>query len=59
MSWSRRDFPRLRHVWLDSGYNGKGKSKDWIEQTLGWSAEIVAHPAASVQRSGFPRILPA
>jgi putative transposase len=37
------EFPRLRHVWLDSGYNGRGKGKDWIEQTLGWSAEIVAH----------------
>lgn len=36
-------FPRLRHVWLDSGYNGKGKGKDWIERTLGWNAEIVAH----------------
>jgi transposase len=39
----RTDCPRLRHVWLDSSYNGKGKGKDWIEQTLGWSAEIVAH----------------
>jgi transposase len=38
------DFPRLHHVWLDSAYNGKGKGKDWIEQTLGWSAQIVAHP---------------
>lgn len=37
-------FPRLRHIWLDAGYNGKGKGKDWIEQTLGWSAQIVAHP---------------
>ena len=27
-------FPRLRHVWLDAGYNGKGKGKDWIEKTL-------------------------
>lgn len=36
-------FPRLQHVWLDAGYNGRGKGKDWIEQTLGWSAEIVAH----------------
>jgi putative transposase len=36
------DFPRLRHLWLDSSSNGKGK--DWIEQTLGWTAEIVAHP---------------
>src|SRR5215470_1423010 len=36
--------PRLRHVWLDAGYNGKGKSKDWIETTLGWTAKIVQHP---------------
>ena len=36
-------FPRLRHVWLDSGYKGKNKGKDWIERTLGWSAQIVAH----------------
>lgn len=40
----RTEFPRLRHVWLDAGYNGAGKGKDWIEQTLGWSAQIVAHP---------------
>jgi putative transposase len=37
------EFPRLRHVWLDRSYNGKGNGKDWIEQTLGWTAEIVAH----------------
>jgi putative transposase len=36
-------FPRLSHVWLDAGYNGRGKGKDWIESTLGWSAEIVKH----------------
>lgn len=35
--------PRLQHIWLDSGYNGKGKGKDWIEATLGWTAEIVRH----------------
>jgi putative transposase len=28
-----RDFPRLRHGWLDSSCTGKGK--DWIVQTLG------------------------
>jgi hypothetical protein len=39
-----RRFPRLRHVGLDAVYNGKGKGKDWIERTLGWTAEIVAHP---------------
>jgi putative transposase len=37
-------FPRLRHVWLDAAYNVKEKGKDWIERTLGWTAEIVAHP---------------
>jgi putative transposase len=29
----RTDFPRRRHVWLESSYNGKGKGKDWSEQT--------------------------
>jgi putative transposase len=36
-------FPRLQHVWLDAAYNGRGKGRDWIEHTLGWSAEIVKH----------------
>jgi putative transposase len=36
-------FPRLQHVWLDAGYTGQGKGKDWIERALGWSAEIVKH----------------
>ena len=36
-------FPRLQHVWLDAGYNGRGKGTDWIESALGWSAEIVKH----------------
>ena len=37
-------FPRLTHLWLDSGYNGQGKGKEWVETTLGWTAEIVRHP---------------
>lgn len=36
-------LPRMRHVWLDSGYNGKEKGANWIEKTLSWSAEIVRH----------------
>jgi putative transposase len=35
-------FPRLAHVWVDQGYTGTGK--DWIEQHLGWSVEVVRHP---------------
>jgi len=26
----RTHFPRLRHAWLDAGYNGAGKGKDWF-----------------------------
>ena len=24
---ARERFPRLRHLWLDAGYNGKGKAR--------------------------------
>jgi len=34
-------FPRLEHVWADQGYTGTGK--EWIEQHLGWTVEIVCH----------------
>lgn len=37
-------FPRLRHLWVDAGYNGKGKGQDWIKSTFGWSVEMVKHP---------------
>lgn len=40
----RERFPRLSHLWLDAGYNGKGKGKDWVEKELGLTAEIVRHP---------------
>jgi putative transposase len=36
-------FPRLSHLWLDAGYNGKGKGKDWVEKELRLAAEIVRH----------------
>jgi putative transposase len=37
-------FPRLRYLWLDAGYNGKGKGKDWVEKALRLAAEIVRRP---------------
>jgi putative transposase len=37
-------FPRMRHLWLDAGYNGEGKGKYWVEKVLGWTAEIVKRP---------------
>jgi putative transposase len=37
-------FPCLRHIWLDAGYNGKGKGKDWLETNLKWTVKVVQHP---------------
>ena len=37
-------FPRLSHLWLDAGYNGKGKGKDWVEKALGFTTEVVRPP---------------
>jgi hypothetical protein len=28
-----REFPRLRHLWLDAGY--RGEDEDWLEKALG------------------------
>ena len=36
------EFPRLEHLWVDQGYTGAGK--EWIEEQLGWSVEVVKHP---------------
>jgi putative transposase len=37
-------FPRLRHLWLDAGYRGEDKGKDWVQKTLGWSVDLVERP---------------
>jgi putative transposase len=36
-------FPRIELVWVDQGYTGSGK--DWIAVQLGWTVEVVRHPA--------------
>lgn len=67
-------FPRLAHLRPDGGYNGAGKGKDRVEQTLGWTVEGVKHPpkprggwaregeevdwAAILPRPGFRGVLP-
>src|SRR6266571_3200245 len=35
-------FPRMNKVWVDQGYTGKGR--EWIEQEMGWTVEVVGHP---------------
>ncbi len=36
---ARERFPRLSHLWVDAGYQGRGK--EWAEQELGLSVEVV------------------
>ncbi len=35
-------LPRLSHLWVDGGYQGRGKQ--WVEQELGLSVEVVHRP---------------
>ena len=35
-------LPRLRHLWVDSAY--QGGFKEWVEQTLGWTLAVVRRP---------------
>jgi putative transposase len=35
-------FPRVSHAWVDQGYTGIGKQ--WIEEQLKWTVEVVRHP---------------
>jgi putative transposase len=37
-------FPRLSHLWLDAGYRGEDKGKDWVQKKLGWNVELVERP---------------
>jgi predicted metal-dependent RNase len=27
-------FPRLKHLWVDAGYRGEDKGKNWVEKKL-------------------------
>jgi len=38
-------FPRLSHLWMNAGYNGEGKGKDWAEKALGLSVKVVRAPS--------------
>jgi putative transposase len=43
---ARSEIPHLSHLWLDAGYQGRGK--DWVEKVLGLSVEIVRRPPKPV-----------
>jgi putative transposase len=37
----RDRLPRLSHLWVDAGYQGRGK--DWVEKVLDLNVEVVHH----------------
>ena len=39
-------FRRLSHLWVDAGYQGRGKK--WAEEVFGWSVEVVRKPEKPV-----------
>ncbi len=39
---ARREVRWLKHLWLDAGYEGRGKR--WVGEALGLSAEVVRRP---------------
>ena len=43
LSRVRGRFPRLSHLWVEAGYQGRGK-KRWAEDVMGLSVEVVRKP---------------
>jgi putative transposase len=42
----RAEVSRLKHLWLDAGYEGRGKR--WAEEVMGLSVEVVRKPPKPV-----------
>lgn len=38
---TRARLPRMRHLWLDAGYNGRGKGTDWVQTVIGWTVQVL------------------
>lgn len=38
---TRARLPRMRHLWLDAGYNGRGKGSDWVQTVVGWTVQVL------------------
>jgi putative transposase len=43
---ARSGLSRLKHLWLDAGYEGRGKR--WVEETMSLDVEIVRKPKKPV-----------
>ncbi len=43
---ARGRFARLSHLWVDAGYQGRGR--EWVEEVMGLSVEVVRKPPKPV-----------
>jgi transposase len=43
---ARTELPRLKHLWVDAGYRGRGRR--WAEEVLGVGVEVVRKPPKPV-----------
>jgi putative transposase len=46
-------FPRLRHLFADGGYAGPWVQ--WVQDTLGWTVDIVQRPGAGLRGIWWPQ----
>ena len=53
----RGQLPRMQLLWLDAGDNGRGKGKDWVEQTTGWRSRRLK-ASIGANSIGCPTSLP-
>ncbi len=49
----KEQFPRISHIWVDQGYTGIGKQ--WIEEHLGWTVQVVQQDRAPSRYVGLSR----
>jgi putative transposase len=38
---TRARLPRMQHLWLDAGYNGRGKGADWVQTVVSWTVQVL------------------
>src|SRR5215203_1564798 len=43
-TWERINRAIRERLWVDAGYRGEDRGKDWVEKKLGWSVELVERP---------------
>src|ERR687889_2777703 len=43
---ARSGLSRLKHLWLDAGYEGRGRR--WAEEAMGFNVEVVRKPPKPV-----------